>query len=218
MDSATRRAPRSRRVVLDRATRWFLRWRDRGDVAALGRTFDLTAPELLRVARNLTRNRADAEDLVQATFLLAIEGAARFDRARRIAPWLVAILTYTAQAERRRRQRAPQDGGEPDLHADRARGPGDEAAGRELEQMTRDAIARLPEPYRQPTLLRVAHGLPPAEIARLLGRSPGTVRAQIHRGLEQARQRLPTGAFAGLIGSDLVGELGGSDVAGSDVV
>jgi hypothetical protein len=115
--------------------------------------------------------------------------------------WLVAILTYTAQAERRRRQRAPQDGDDADVRADSARGPADDAAGREIEQQTRDALERLPEPYRQPTLLRVAHGLPPAEIALLLGRSPGTVRAQIHRGLAQLRERLPAGAFA-LVGAE----------------
>jgi RNA polymerase sigma-70 factor (ECF subfamily) len=192
--------------VLDRATRWFLRWRDRGDAAALGRLFDGTAPELLRIALNLSRNVADAEDLVQATFLAAIEGATRFERGRRVVPWLVAILTHAAQADRRRRLRAPSGGAEPDERASGDADPGERAAARELAQHGRDALDRLPEPYRQPILLRVAHGLQPAEIALLLGRSPGTVRAQIHRGLERLRRRLPAGALApGMYGSGLVG-------------
>src|SRR5688572_6629259 len=49
--------------------RLFLRWRERGDAEALGEVFDRTAPELLRVALHVVRDPAEADDLLQATFL-----------------------------------------------------------------------------------------------------------------------------------------------------
>jgi RNA polymerase sigma-70 factor (ECF subfamily) len=185
-------------LMPDRPTKWFLRWRDRGDAAALAAAFDRTAPELLRVALHLCGSLADAEDLVQGAFVAAIEGAQRFDRERRLMPWLVSILTHQAQAEQRRRQRMRPAAVEPDAlpgGADPARA----AAEAELTESTRAAIDRLPEPYRQPTMLRVCHGLAPAEIALLLERSPGTVRAQLHRGLEQLRRGLPAGVVSSLL-------------------
>ena len=62
-------------LMFDRPTRLFLRWRDRGDAAALAELFDRTAPELLRLALHLCRHAVDAEDVLQATFLAAIESA-----------------------------------------------------------------------------------------------------------------------------------------------
>ncbi len=53
--------------MFDRPTRLFLRWRDRGDAAALAELFDRTAPELLRLAVHLCRHAVDAEDVLQAT-------------------------------------------------------------------------------------------------------------------------------------------------------
>src|SRR5690242_12244531 len=81
----------------------FRRFRDRGDVAALGEVFDATAPDLLRVARRVTRDRAEAEDALQSTFLAAIEGAKGFDPQRELRPWLVGILVRQAGLARRRR-------------------------------------------------------------------------------------------------------------------
>lgn len=190
--------------MFDRPTRLFLRWRDRGDAAALAELFDRTAPELLRLALHLCRHAADAEDVLQATFLAAIESAQRFERSQRVLPWLTGILTHRALAEHRRRQRLPVAA----TDGERAGGevePFQLAQSNELAASTRAAIDRLREPYRQPTMLRLVHGMEPAEIALVLQRSPGTVRAQLHRGLEQLRRLLPAslatslavGAFAG---------------------
>lgn len=158
--------------MFDRATRQFLRWRDRGDAAALGALFDRKAPELLRLALHLCGNVDDAEDLLQTTFLAAIESAARFDRRQKVTPWLVGILAHRASGERRRRQRAPTSGAEPDALPHAADGPPAAAAARELGTAAHAALERLREPFRQPTLLRLVHGLEPAEIALLLQRSP----------------------------------------------
>ena len=190
--------------MFDRPTRLFLRWRDRGDAAALAELFDRTAPELLRLALHLCRHAVDAEDVLQATFLAAIESAQRFERNQRVLPWLTGILTHRALAEHRRRQRTPVAAAEQE-RAGGEREPFQHAQASELAASTRAAIDRLREPYRQPTMLRLVHGMEPAEIALVLQRSPGTVRAQLHRGLEQLRRLLPAGlatllavgAFAG---------------------
>ena len=85
----------------------FLRFRERGDVAALGALFDAVATDLFRLALYVASNPSDAEDLVQATFLTAIESAHSFDERRPLQPWLTGILTN--HAHRRRRDRARAD-------------------------------------------------------------------------------------------------------------
>ena len=72
--------------------RLFARWRRKQDVEALGRLLDATAPELLRIARHLSRDAAEAEDVLQATFLTAMERSASFDGERRFMPWAAGIL------------------------------------------------------------------------------------------------------------------------------
>jgi hypothetical protein len=64
------------------AERDFAAWTDRRDAAALGRVFDATAGRLLLLAVHLAGSGANAEDLVQATFLAAMAGAASWDRRR----------------------------------------------------------------------------------------------------------------------------------------
>jgi len=190
--------------VFDRTTRLFLRYRDRGEAGALAAVFDRTAPELLRLALHLCRNVADAEDLLQATFLAAIASARDFDPTRRVMPWLTGILVHRARAEHRREVRAMPPvvpGSEPVTPAILSHDgdPVHLAATRELSAHALAALERLREPFRQPVVLRFVHGMEPAEIAVVLRRSPGTVRGQIHRGLEQLRRMLPAGLATGLL-------------------
>ena len=65
----------------------FRRYLDSGSAEELAALFDATASELYAVAGHLTGNRVDAEDLVQATFLVVLERSASFDRSRRVVPW-----------------------------------------------------------------------------------------------------------------------------------
>lgn len=65
---------------------YFVPFRDRRDAAALGKVFDQLAPGLLKVARHLTWDRTLAEDLLQATFLTAMEKASIFDESRPLRP------------------------------------------------------------------------------------------------------------------------------------
>jgi len=182
--------------------RLFRRYRSRNDGAALAAVFDATARELLDVACHLVRDAAAAEDAVQETFLAAIRGAARWDASRPVKAWLYGILWREAAKTRRRAAMA----GEPVRLAERgelgrldsaaALEPGDALAAREIPEAVEAALARLPERYREVLAPLVRDGAAPDEIARGLGRAPGTVRSQIHRGLERLRRLLPGGLAA----------------------
>ncbi len=77
----------------------FLQFRRFGDPDGLAGVFDHCAPRLLRMALHLGRDPGDAEDLVQATFLTAIEKAATYDASRPLLPWLTGILIRHAQMD-----------------------------------------------------------------------------------------------------------------------
>jgi len=184
------------RPEIDRA---FARFKRTGEPDALARVFDGCAHELLRLAVHLVHDLDVAEDLVQATFLAAIEDAKSFDPERAVLPWLTGILVNRARLARRSQARAP----DPDrLRRRHAPSPMADAERVELDEALEKAIAALPEPYRPVLGLHLRHGLSAAEIALSLERSPGTVRSQISRGLELLRRALPAG-LAGALAVDV---------------
>jgi DNA-directed RNA polymerase specialized sigma24 family protein len=83
----------------------FERFRRSGDTGALGRVFDETAPRLLQLAVHFVGDLGAAEDLVQATFVTAIERASTFDASRPLESWLAGILANHARDLRRDAQR-----------------------------------------------------------------------------------------------------------------
>lgn len=176
------------RSGLDRA---FARYARTGDPAALGRVFDGSAAELYRIGYHLLGDRHAAEDLVQQTFVVAIEQAKAFDGARRVLPWLCGILTNRALHLRRQlRHRGavvrPANGGD-------VVDPVAEVASREVEERVAATVRSLPEPYRQVLLLHLVHELAPKDVAEALARPDATVRTQLARGLELLRKALPVG-------------------------
>src|SRR5262245_20182353 len=174
--------------------RRFERYRRTGDPAALAFVFDATAPEILRVAAHLARDPAAAEDLLQRTFLTAIEAAASWDRSHRLVPWLLGILTNHSKEAARRSARTP-DPARVAPPADAA-DPATAAANRETTDAALRAIDGLPDPARSVLVLRYRHGLEPAEIALALGMAPATVRSHLHRGVARIR-KTSAGALAG---------------------
>ena len=126
--------------------RWFRKYRDRGDVEALGRLFDAAAPELGRIAAHLCRDTSEAEDVLQATFLTAMERAESWDPTRRFLPWATGILANHARSARRRRVHAsPPPDDEPGSPEP---GPSSRAADREFRSAIGTAVDELPESYR----------------------------------------------------------------------
>jgi RNA polymerase sigma factor (sigma-70 family) len=169
----------------------FAAFRRGGDPQHLAAVFDATAPELLRVAHHLAPDAHFAEDLVQTTFLVAIENRHRYDPELPVLPWLLGILANTARNERRRARRPlPSAPNALPVEAPTV----DVAAADERSARLQDALRALPEPYRQVLLLQVDHGLDSGQIAEVTGRKPGTVRTQIARGMDLLRGALPLGA------------------------
>jgi RNA polymerase sigma-70 factor (ECF subfamily) len=177
--------------------RLFAEYQRSGDPAALGKVYDLVAPELLHVALHLADGPAAAEDLLQSTFVTAIERADSWDRSKRVLPWLVGILGMRAKTARRTAQRSP----EPErLARGHVEDPLERAVSEELGERLDEAVHGLPEAYRSALILRLKHGLSVAEIAHALHRPPGTVRSQMARGLELLRKSLPAGLAGAALG------------------
>lgn len=164
-------------------------------MAALARVFDAQSPALLRFGVHLVGDASAAEDLVQETFLTALERAEQYDAERPIERWLAGILVRHAQELRREARRFASR----DLHeiVD-AQTPFDAAARQELSGELARAVDALEEPYRAAILLHLRHGLGAADIAHVLDRSPGAVRVQLHRAREMLRKSLPAGMAGAL--------------------
>jgi RNA polymerase sigma factor (sigma-70 family) len=169
----------------------FERFRARGELAALAEIFDRTAPGLSSLGVHLVRDPVEAEDLVQATFVAAIEGAGSFQAGRRLEPWLAGILARQAARVWRRRGRAL----EPRVEAEPALDPSLAAEKRELAEALVLAFTRL-APREREVLRRYLDGETPLEIATSQQKSAGAVRMQVLRGLERLRRLLPSGLHA----------------------
>ncbi len=140
-------------------------------------------------ALRLTGNRSDAEDLVQEVFTSAWSAMStwppdRFDALRPRA-WLVTITLNAWRNGLRTASRRPHTAAL--LDHDAAVHPTDQ-----LDESERlgELVARLPEAYRAPVVLRHVVGLSYAEIAVALDCPPGTVKAQVSRGLALLRKEL----------------------------
>lgn len=130
---------------------------------------------MLRVALHLTRDPHRAEDVVQATFLLAMREAPAFEAGRRVLPWLLGLLANQARhAHPRIRSTTP--------HAPSWSGPCERRS---------SAFA---QPYRPVLVLHLERGLAAHGIADVIERPAGTVRTQIARGMEMLRKRFPAGS------------------------
>src|SRR5262245_4087618 len=178
----------------DQLDRLFDHFRLRGDVQALGEVFDATAPELLRVAASLVRDANEADDLLQRTFLTAIERCGRYDGERRLVPWLLGILVHHAREERLRRVRALEPARLTRLEPAR---PEEHALAGEVEREIERALAGLSRDERSGLEDYLRADKTPAQIARERGLAPGATRRRTHRGCERLRKALPAGVALG---------------------
>lgn len=143
-----------------------------------------------RLARTLTRDAAEAEDLVQETFLRAIRAWDRFDlRPHGIRPWLVRILhnVHATRATRSGRQPAAMD----DAALESAGPRSDDGAIERWE--SREALARamseLPPDLRTALELWAVDGFSYQEMADALSIPIGTVMSRLHRAKQQLREK-----------------------------
>jgi RNA polymerase sigma-70 factor (ECF subfamily) len=168
---------------------------------AFGR-FVLPELEMLaRVALSLTRNTADAEDLVQETLLSAFQGIDRFDGAHPRA-WLLTIMRNAeAKHHRRRRPALLREAGRAEGWEGEEGAPMTDSAeqtviGRQFEAVVAECLTVLPDRHRQVVELVDIHGLSYAEAAGVIGVPVGTVMSRLHRARARIRQRLSAAGLA----------------------
>jgi len=157
------------------------------DVAALVATF---SPLLYRIAFSVVRSRADAEDVVQETFVRVIEDPARFARVREPRPWLVRIA-WNLSLDRVRRIAPVSLDEELATALISPQRPADAAIteARRLAQVLA-AVDRLPQREREVLLLAAIEELTTAEIAAVLKKSESSVRSLLFRARTHLQQRL----------------------------
>ncbi len=159
--------------------------------------------QLYSAARRMTRNTADAEDLVQETYLRAYRGFGNFQEGTNLRAWLFRILTNAFINSYRSKQRKPQSvdlAGVEDLYLHQRLGGDTKAAlGASAEDVLMetiteseiiDALESLPEEYRIAVLLADVEGFAYKEIAEILDVPMGTVMSRLHRGRKTLQKRL----------------------------
>lgn len=152
--------------------------------------FDLLVRRYMRsaftIAFRIVGHREDAEDVVQEAFLAALANIHTFDTSRRFGPWLYRIVVTRGLNLRKSRARRRTESLEIAPLASGTPSPALEAERSGLRAEVAAALARLPERQRMVVQFFELDGFSGAEIADMLGISPGTVRWYLH----QARQAL----------------------------
>jgi RNA polymerase sigma-70 factor (ECF subfamily) len=145
---------------------------------------------LYRLARGILRNDAEAEDVVQDTYVRAFTHLDQFRGDSSLSTWLSRIAMNEALG-RLRRQRPGVEWSELEKSAPQAQiipfplassdDPEKSMAQREIRDVVEHAIDELPEPFRLVFITRVIEGMNVEETAEILGLKPETVKTRLHR-------------------------------------
>jgi RNA polymerase sigma-70 factor, ECF subfamily len=170
-------------------------------------------PGLYSAALRMTRNPADAEDLVQETYLRAYRAFASFTEGTNLRAWLYRILTNTYINSYRSAKRRPEVTDVEDVEDlylyHRLSGDGtvgrsaeEEALARFTDEEVKAALESLPDTFRMAVLLADVEGFSYKEIAEITDVPIGTVMSRIHRGRRALQKALHDVATArGLVGT-----------------
>ena len=150
---------------------------------------------LYSAALRMTRNPADAEDLVQETFLRAYRGFGGFKDGTNLKAWLYKILTNTFINTYRAKKRRPEESQFDDVEefslynrlggleaANAGRTPEAEVLESMPDEVVKEALESLPEQFRIAVLLADVEGFSYKEIAEIMDVPVGTVMSRLHRG------------------------------------
>ena len=192
---------------MDRETELTLIGRLRaGDGTALETLMEQYGSKLFRLAYGITRNAADAEEVVQDAFLTLFQKIHTFEERAALGTWLYRVATNAALMKRRGRRRDQEvslevqlprfldsgrrAGDRSLLMADWSQNPEADLRSQETQAIVNKAIDALPEPYRAILLLRDIEGLSNEEVAEILGESVAAVKSRVHRGRMAFREKL----------------------------
>jgi len=176
------------------------------DVAALELLMERHAARIYRVAFGVTRNDADAEEVVQDVFRALFDKADTFEGRSSLSTWLYRVTTNKALRTRQRKrvklevsledqlptflEDGHRAGDRSFLLADWSAGAEDEVLSSETRALVHRAIDMLPSHYRVVVVLRDIEELSNEEIAEILGEGVASVKSRLHRARMALREQL----------------------------
>ncbi|WP_165063639.1 sigma-70 family RNA polymerase sigma factor [Marisediminicola senii] len=158
--------------------------------------------QLYGAALRMTRNPADAADLVQETFVKAFAAFAQYQQGTNLKAWLYRILTNTFINTYRKKQRDPYQGTIDDLEDWQIGGAESVTQGRSTrsaeaeaidhlpDSAVKDALQSIPEDFRLAVYFADVEGFSYQEIADIMKTPVGTVMSRLHRGRRMLRGML----------------------------
>ena len=186
------------RALLDRAVA--------GDIGALEALMSRHSGRVYRLAYGITRNQADAEEIVQDVFLTLVRKGAGFEGHATLTTWMYRVTTNAALNKRRGKRRelevsleehlptfkedGHRDGERSYLLADWSGMPEARLVSAEVRKLLEQAIDTLPDHYRAVLILRDVEELSSEEVAGIMDDSVGSVKSRLHRARMALREQL----------------------------
>lgn len=171
-----------------------------GDKAACAECIEIHSPGVYRLALRLMQNEAEAEDVMQETFMNAFKAIDKFEGRSGLGTWLYRIAYNSAMMRLRKPQRYILSVEEtltetegniiPRQLFDWCCLPEEDFASEEVQRELERAIQELPEKYKSVFIMRELEELSTEETAVALDLTPSTVKVRLHRARLQLRERL----------------------------
>jgi RNA polymerase sigma-70 factor (ECF subfamily) len=177
-----------------------------GDAAALETLMGEYASRVYRLAVGITRDQADAEEVVQDVFLTLATKSATFEGRSALGSWIYRITTNAALNKRRGKRRQVEtsleehlptfladghrEGDRTYLLTDWSQSPERELLSGEARRVLERALDALPARYRAVLTLRDVEELSNDQVAELLGESLASVKSRLHRARQALREQL----------------------------
>ena len=177
-----------------------------GEAAALELLIARYDARLYRVAYQITRNEADAQEVVQDAFLTVVRKIHTFEGRAALSSWLYRVAANAALIKRRARREDREVPLEPELPAflpdghragnprvlatDWSQTPEASVQNQQTREILQRAIDRLPDRYRTVLILREVEGLSNEAIAAAIGDTVGAVKSRLHRARMSVREEL----------------------------
>jgi RNA polymerase sigma-70 factor, ECF subfamily len=157
-----------------------------GEREAFDRLVERYQRDIYRLCYRYVNNHEDANDMAQEAFLKAYRAIGRFRGDSSFSTWLYRIAVNTCLNFRAARK--PESQELPEGLADVREGAPSVLEGREQAVRVRRAVSRLPEKQRATLILKIYHDLTHEEVARILGSTVGTVKANLFHALGNLRK------------------------------